>query len=77
LVQAAEVDVEGVPVRVISAEHLAVIALETGRAKDHARLVQFVESGVLAPAALQEILDRHNLGEAWRAFERRFLEPGP
>ena len=38
--QAVETDVEGVRARVFSAEHLAAIALETGRAKDKARLLQ-------------------------------------
>jgi hypothetical protein len=77
LLRASEVDVEGVPVRVISAEHLAAIALETGRAKDHARLVQFVESGALDPASFQAILRRHGLVERWRSFEKRFLEHRP
>ncbi len=42
--QATEVDVEGSAVSVFSAEHLAAIALQTGRAKDKARLLQFLES---------------------------------
>jgi len=67
----------GVPVRVITAEHLAAVALETGRAKDHARLVQLVESGVLSTGVLDEILRRHDLVDAWRAFLRRFLERQP
>lgn len=41
---------EEVPTRVFSAEHLACIALETGRPKDKARLLQFMEAagGMLA-----------------------------
>ena len=46
--QEAEVkDVDGTAARVLTAEHLAAIALQTGRAKDKARLLQFVEAGVL------------------------------
>ncbi len=77
MARAEEIDVEGVPVRVITAEHLAAVALETGRAKDHARLVQLVESGVLHTGVLDEILRRHDLVDAWRAFLRRFLERQP
>lgn len=68
-------DVDGVPVRVFSAEHLMAIALDTGRAKDHARLVQFVEAGVFDPAQLDAILQRHGLVDKWRRFEQRFLQP--
>ena len=39
--EAIAVEVEGQHVRVFSAEHLAAIALDTGRAKDKIRLNQF------------------------------------
>ena len=45
LAKAVPVDVEGIPARVFTAEHLAAIALQTGRAKDKARLLQFIETG--------------------------------
>ena len=73
LKDACSFDVEGVPTRVFSAEHLAGIALETGRAKDKARLLQFIEAGVLDEARLRVILDRHDLGDKWRRFEEQFL----
>ena len=62
LATAVEKDVDGTSVRVLAAEHIAAIALETGRAKDKARLLQFIEAGVLDPKRLQEILARHGLG---------------
>lgn len=65
----------GLTTRVMSSEHLMAIALKTGRAKDHARLVMFVESGVAEMAQLREILTRHSLLEAWTKFEDRFLKP--
>src|SRR3954469_1089917 len=37
-------EAEGLTTRVMTAEHLMAIALRTGRAKDHARLVMFVEA---------------------------------
>ncbi len=65
----------GLTTRVMSAEHLMAIALKIGRAKDHARLVMFVESGISNMARLREILARHSLLEAWTNFEDRFLKP--
>ncbi|HVR37659.1 MAG TPA: hypothetical protein VMU84_01075 [Thermoanaerobaculia bacterium] len=71
--EAVEKDVDGTLARVFTAEHLAAIALQTGRAKDKARLLQFVESGVLDVPRFQAILHRHHLVAAWATFERQFL----
>jgi hypothetical protein len=65
------------PARVFTAEHLAAIALQTGRAKDKARLLQFIEAGALQAAHFQAILSRHGLVDAWRKFERQFLSDTP
>ena len=73
LAEAVTVDVEGTPVRVFTAEHLAAIALETGRAKDTARLLEFIEAGAFRADDFQSILARYGLVERWREFERRFL----
>jgi hypothetical protein len=77
LAQAREIDVDGAPARVFSAEHLAAIALQTGRAKDKARLLQFVEEGALDAPRFQEIVHRHNLVDAWARFERQFISNRP
>lgn len=61
--------------RVMTAEHLMAIALQTGRAKDHARLVMFVEANVADKDRLRDILSRHSLLDAWTTFENRFLRP--
>jgi hypothetical protein len=66
---------QGVTTRVMTAEHLMAIALQTGRAKDHARLVMFVEAGIAEMDRLREILARHSLLERWSKFEQRFLQP--
>lgn len=71
--QAISTNVDGVPTRVISAEHLVAIALETGRAKDHARILQFLEQGAIDCEKLKEIVERHGLSTKWNQFERRFL----
>ena len=73
LAQAISIDVEEVPTRVFSAEHLACIALETGRPKDKARLLQFIEAGILDEQVLRAMMIRHNLEEKWRRFEDQFL----
>jgi hypothetical protein len=70
-------DVDGTPARVLRADHLAAIALQTGRAKDKARLLQFVEAGALDATRFQAILARHDLLEAWQKFERQFLRDTP
>ncbi|HTS17315.1 MAG TPA: hypothetical protein VMP11_07070 [Verrucomicrobiae bacterium] len=72
LAEAVTVDIEDTPARVFTAEHLAAIALQTGRGKDKARLVQFIEAGVLDGTRFQGILSRHRLLDRWREFERQF-----
>ena len=70
---AVEVHVNDIPVRVFTAEHLAAVAIQTGRPKDKARLLQFIESGVLDIERFKTILARHDLSERWREFQRTFL----
>lgn len=60
-----------------SAEHLAAIALQVGRAKGKARLLQFIEAGVLDAERFQAILARHQLTGAWEVFRRQFLTDTP
>ena len=76
LAEAVTVDVEGTAARVFTPEHLAAIALQTGRAKDKARLLQFVEADTLDPKRFQSILTHHDLAARWREFERTFLQGG-
>lgn len=70
LVEARVFDVEGEPASVFSAEHLAAIALQTGRTKDRARLVAFIESQDLDAVRLKAIIARHGLQEPWRRYEK-------
>lgn len=74
LAEAVQVDVDGVPARVFSAEHLAAIALQTGRGKDKARVLQFLEEEALDSGRFQGIVRRHGLTEAWTKFTRQFLD---
>ena len=65
-------EVDGIPARVLTAEHLAAIALQTGRAKDKARLLQFIEADALDKQRFQEIISRHELLAKWQQFEKQF-----
>ena len=49
------------PVRVMQPEHLVAIMLKTGRPKDEARIVRFIDAGAFDPAKLDVILSRHGL----------------
>jgi len=74
IAQAEEVEVaDEVKTFVLSAEHLVAIALQTGRAKDKARIIQFTDSGKLDRKRLVGILERHGLIDKWRDFEKQFL----
>ncbi len=73
LEQAVETEVQGVHTRVMTAEHLVAMSLRTARAKDFARILQFVESGVLNANRLDSILKRHGLLENWERFGVKFL----
>ena len=71
--EAVEKDIEGTPVRVFSAEHLAAIALETNRGKDKSRLIQFIEEEAIEMLRFQQIVERHGLVERWNKFKLQFL----
>ena len=74
LAQAIETDVDGIKTRVMTAEHLVAIALRTGRIKDKMRVEQFIESGVLDAARLDDILTRHGLLAKWKKLMRQYRE---
>jgi hypothetical protein len=71
--QAVSTAVEGVRTWVMSAEHLVAIALKTGRAKDHNRILQFVEQDMVDMEKLIGILEQHRLAPKWKQFEVKFL----
>jgi hypothetical protein len=77
LQQALETEVEGVRTWVITAEHLVAMALRAARAKDFARILQFVGAGVLDADKLDLILRRHGLLEKWEQFGAKFLRGHP
>jgi len=68
-----ESDTYGTPARVVAPEHLAAIALQDGKSQSNAKVLQFVESGILNNVAFQAILARHLLRDRWSRFEIKFL----
>jgi hypothetical protein len=72
--QAVSTTVEGVRTWVVSAEHLVAIALRTGRSKDHARILQFLEQEAVDHRKLESIIERSGLTAKWREFKHRYLE---
>ena len=72
--QADTDDFEGVPLRVVSAEYLATIALETGRSKDMARILALLESASVTRQRIEVLAQRHGLAEARQRFKMRFLD---
>lgn len=54
-------DFDGITMRVFRPEHLCAIALETGRAKDYARVSLFLEQGEVDSGVLSALAARFGL----------------
>ena len=70
--QAVEIKFKRTPTRVLSAEHLVAIMLQTGRPQDYSRAAKFLEEGVVDVARLTDILSRHGLMTRWQEFADKF-----
>jgi hypothetical protein len=57
-----------VTARVCRPEHLMAILVQTGRAKDHARLQMFLEEAEFDRALFEALIDRFGLRERWTAW---------
>ncbi|MBA2647873.1 MAG: hypothetical protein H0U81_13830 [Pyrinomonadaceae bacterium] len=58
--------------RVMRAEHLVAIMLDTGRPKDYLRISMFLDQGAVDGRRLNPVLRRHNLWKKWQANESKF-----
>ncbi len=56
------------PARVLRAEHLIAICVQTGRDKDRQRVRTFMEQATLEQPLLADILQRHGLESKFRAW---------
>lgn len=61
--EAADTDYDGIPTRVFMPEHLCAIALQTGRSKDYARVILFLEENEVDLDALSVLAVRFGLSE--------------
>ena len=73
MAHADSVDFEGVTLRVVRADYLAVIALSVGRAKDWTRILSLLESGSVTQDEIATLASRYNLSAAWQTFHKRFM----
>jgi hypothetical protein len=74
LAHADSADFDGMPLRVLRADYLAVIALSVGRAKDFLRILALMESESVTAEAIAKLADAHGLNEDWEDFRRKFLD---
>ena len=68
LAEARETLYEQTPTRVLRAEHLAAIAVHTGRDKDRQRVRALMEQAPLDNNYLANVLARHGLEARWKAW---------
>ena len=72
--EAETAELDGTPLRVVRAHHLACIALSVGRAKDFARVLALRESGAITDHGMAGLADRFGLCAEWQSFKERFGE---
>jgi hypothetical protein len=63
-----------VEAKVVTAEYLAGIALQTGRAKDRERVIRLLEEAVIDRTVLGRILESFGLAEKFKKLEKQIDE---
>jgi hypothetical protein len=63
-----------VEARVVSAEYLIAISLQTGRPKDRERIVRLLDEAAINHTALARILDNFGLTDKFKEYERKIRE---
>ena len=69
LAEARDTLYEDTPTRVLQAEHLAAICVQTGRKKDRERVRLLHEQAELDVEYLESVLARHNLEMQWNLWK--------
>ncbi len=67
-------EIDGVPIRVVGPDYLAVIALSVGRSKDLARILALREAGAVSDTEIATLARKHGLFTQWQKFLDRFDE---
>jgi len=63
-----------VEAKVVTAEYLAAIALQTGRAKDRERVIRLLEEADIDRTVFDRILESFGLAEKFKKLEKQFHE---
>ena len=69
---AEDADIDGLSVRVVRADYLAVMALQVGRSKDRLRILALLESDAVTTAEIQELANQYKLTDKWERFQEQF-----
>ena len=59
-------------VRVVDADYLCAIALQTGRAKDYLRIHTLIESGHVHGERLSTLVNKFGLTQRWEIYVKRY-----
>ena len=71
---AATLKYRNVEAKVVTAEYLAAISLQTGRAKDRERVIRLLDEAVINRAVLGRILESFGLADKLRKIEKQSHE---
>ena len=72
VVEANTITFAGVTTRLMRAEHLVAIMLDTGRPKDYLRIAMFLEQKAVDTRSLKAVLRRYGLAQKWQKKEHKF-----
>ena len=71
---AEQADIDGLPVRVVRADYLAVMALKVGRSKDKLRVLALLESEAITTDDIAKLVEKYSLKDKWITFQEQFLD---
>lgn len=71
--QADQADIDGLNVRVVRADYLAVMALKVGRSKDKLRVLALLESEAITTDDIAKLVEKYSLKDKWTTFQEQFL----
>ena len=72
VVHAVDRNFENLTVRVVDANYLCAIALQTGRAKDYLRVHSLIESGHVQSDHLSALVNKFGLTQRWEIYVKRY-----
>ena len=70
---ALEDDFEGIPVRVVAPDYLAVMALKLGRTKDKLRIEALLNAQATTIVEIEKLATKFNLIAKWQNFTEKYL----